>query len=136
VTFRSAPAKARGDRQASQESRPCEPESNRLRIRQAQLQLSDLVAARASPRAVIVVSHVRFAKHGSRNPTLATFPAGLRRPSDRPRGESIQQVANHAVGELWFEPGRFRRHDCAGVGDRHEVAHLRRIERECDGHPA
>src|SRR5215472_8698445 len=48
----------------------------------------------------------------------------------------IQQVADHAVSELWFEPGRFRRHDRAGVGDRHEVAHLRWIERECNGHRA
>jgi hypothetical protein len=42
-------------------------------------------------------------------------------------------MTDHAISELWFEPSRFRRHDRAGVGDRHEVAHLRRIERERDG---
>src|SRR5215469_15236118 len=54
--------------------------------------------------------------------------------SEQLRG--TQQVADHAVSELWFEPGRFRRHDRAGVGDRHEVAHLRWIERERNGHLA
>jgi hypothetical protein len=47
--------------------------------------------------------------------------------------ESIQHMTDHAISELWFEPSRFRRHDRAGVGDRHEVAHLRRIDRERDG---
>ena len=40
----------------------------------------------------------------------------------------IQHVTDHAVGELRFEPGRFRRHDRACIGNRHKVAHLSRIE--------
>ena len=45
-------------------------------------------------------------------------------------------MADHAVGELRLEPGGFRRHDGPGVGDRHEVAHLRRVERERSRHLA
>jgi hypothetical protein len=45
-------------------------------------------------------------------------------------------VVDHAVGELGLEPGRFRRHDAAGVGHRHQVGHLRRIEREGRRHLA
>ena len=43
---------------------------------------------------------------------------------------SIEHVADQAVGELRLEPGRFRRHDRAGVGDGDQVGHLRRVERE------
>ena len=67
---------------------------------------------------------------GSRRPSEFRFPI-----SDF-RLRSIQHVADHAVGELRLEPGGFRRHDFAGVGDRHEIAHLRRVERERDRHGA
>ena len=48
----------------------------------------------------------------------------------------LAHVADHAVGELGLEPGGFRRHDAAGVGHRHQVAHLCRIKREGDRHLA
>ncbi len=50
--------------------------------------------------------------------------------SRSPSIRSIQHMADHAVGKLGLEPGRFRRHDFSGVGDRHQIVHLRRIERE------
>ena len=45
-------------------------------------------------------------------------------------------MAHHAVGELGLEPGRLRRHDEACIGHRHQVGHLRRIEREGERHLA
>ena len=45
-------------------------------------------------------------------------------------------MVDHAVGELGLEPGRLRRHDEACIGHRHQVGHLRRIEREGDRHLA
>src|SRR6188508_1669385 len=56
--------------------------------------------------------------------------------TDKMKPASIQYVADHAVGELRLEPGGFRRHDRAGVGDRHQVVHLRRVERESRRHLA
>src|ERR1700722_6113775 len=49
---------------------------------------------------------------------------------------SIQHVIDHAVGELWLEPGRLRRHDAARIRHRHQVGHLGRIERKGDRHVA
>src|SRR6185436_13991325 len=34
---------------------------------------------------------------------------------------SLQQVTEHGIPELGFEPGAFGRHDTAGVGDTHEI---------------
>src|SRR5262249_28410204 len=77
-----------------------------------------------------------------------TFPASAPPPSRRYERDrrahswtpddcistSIQHVADHAVGEFWFEPGGFRRHDFAGVRHCHQVGHLRGIERERYSH--
>jgi len=41
-------------------------------------------------------------------------------------------VADDAVAELRLEPGRFRRHDRIGIGDRHQLIDRRRIHRESD----
>ena len=52
------------------------------------------------------------------------------------RRRSIQQVGHQPVGQLGFEPVGFRWHDFAGVGDRHQVGHLGRVQCEGSGHVA
>lgn len=42
-------------------------------------------------------------------------------------------VDEHAGEKLWFEPGAFRRHDLAGVGDGDEIIHAGRAHRERNG---
>ena len=39
----------------------------------------------------------------------------------------------HSVAQLWLEPGGLRRHDAAGVGNRHQVVDADRRERERHG---
>src|SRR5439155_5616879 len=45
----------------------------------------------------------------------------------------LDHVYQQASAELGLEPCRFRRHDSAGVGDRHEIGNAHRIERERHG---
>jgi hypothetical protein len=66
----------------------------------AGLQLSDLVAAHARPRAVIVVSHVRFAKHGPRKPDLGDHSSrsSSLHPSDRPQSSKWLTIPSASFG--------------------------------------
>ena len=41
-------------------------------------------------------------------------------------------MGNQTVGQLRLEPGGFRRHDLTGIGDRHQIAHLRGVHGEGD----
>jgi hypothetical protein len=47
-----------------------------------------------------------------------------------------QQMTRQSVRQLRLEPGRLRRHHLAGIGDRHQILHPGRMEREGNGHLA
>src|SRR5262245_65240917 len=66
-------------------------------------------------------------------PTLPMYPAPSTAPTTREgqtRGEPwlVKHVRDEAVDELGREPCGLGRHDAARVRDRHDVAHLRRVE--------
>src|SRR5437868_4958967 len=54
-------------------------------------------------------------------------------PTARPACCLVEDVADHAVGELRLEPRRFRRHDLAGVGDLHQIGNGCGVEGESSG---